>query len=117
MPMLCTVYIHINAAFDSILSSYFRPPIPFMSSDNSNTIRLNKAISDTGFCSRREADKIIEQGRVTINGAKGVLGSKVAPGDVVKIDGKPIKGPQKTIYIAFNKPPGITCTTETHIKD
>jgi 23S rRNA pseudouridine2604 synthase len=84
--------------------------------ENSSTIRLNKAISDTGFCSRREADKIIEQGRVTINGVKGVLGSKVAPGDEVKVDGKPINSRQKTIYIAFNKPPGITCTTETHIK-
>jgi len=85
-------------------------------SENSYGVRLNKAISDTGYCSRRKADKIIEQDRVTINGVKGVLGSKVAPGDVVKVDGKPISGPQKTIYIAFNKPVGITCTTETHIR-
>ena len=83
--------------------------------DKSASVRLNKAISDTGYCSRREADKIIEQGRVTINETKGVLGSKVVEGDVVKIDGKTLKSPQTTIYIAFNKPKGITCTTETKI--
>jgi 23S rRNA pseudouridine2604 synthase len=86
-------------------------------SNNSNTTRLNKAISDTGYCSRREADKIIEQGRVTINGTKGVLGAKVTPGDVIRIDGKQLKLPEKTIYIAFNKPPGITCTTDNKKED
>jgi 23S rRNA pseudouridine2604 synthase len=80
-------------------------------------VRLNKAISDTGFCSRREADKIIEQGRVTINGTKAVLGQRVLPHDTVEVDGKQISAAQATVYIAFNKPRGITCTTETHIED
>ena len=79
--------------------------------------RLNKAISDTGFCSRREADKIIDAGRVTINGRKGVLGDRVTLADAIAIDGKQINAPQATIYIAFNKPRGITCTTELHVKD
>lgn len=82
-----------------------------------DTTRLNKAISDTGYCSRREADKIIEQGRVTINGRKGVLGDRVGAADVVRIDGKQINSPQATVYIAFNKPRGVTSTTELHIKD
>jgi 23S rRNA pseudouridine2604 synthase len=86
-------------------------------SENNNSVRLNKAISDTGYCSRREADKIIEQGRVTINGTKGILGAKVMPGDVLKIDGKPLTAPQKTVYIAFHKPPGITCTTDANKDD
>lgn len=87
-----------------------------MTSEN-NLVRLNKAISDTGFCSRREADKIIEQGKVTINGRTGVLGDKVSAGDNILIDGKSLPKAQETIYIAFNKPKGITCTTELHIKD
>ena len=70
-------------------------------------VRLNKAISDTGFCSRREADKLIEQGKVTINGRKGVLGDKVTPMDIIKVNNKLLSQPQKTIYIAFNKPRGI----------
>lgn len=78
--------------------------------------RLNKFISETGFCSRREADKLIEQGRVTLNGQKPEMGSKVNEGDIVKIDGKPLKSKKAPIYIAFNKPPGITCTTERHVK-
>src|SRR5690349_12868578 len=85
-----------NAGRISVFSQAFIK----MTSDPSTAIRLNKAISDTGFCSRREADKIIEQGRVTINGHKAALGSKVMPGDVVKVDGRAIKNPQKTIYIA-----------------
>lgn len=82
----------------------------------SNPIRLNKFISETGICSRREADKLIEQGRVTVNGIKPELGTKVTSNDEIKINGKPIKSKEKTIYIAFNKPTGITCTTETKIK-
>lgn len=78
--------------------------------------RLNKFISETGFCSRREADKLIEQGRVTLNGAKPEIGTKVFEGDIVKIDGKPLKAKKAPIYIALNKPVGITCTTERHIK-
>ncbi|MDQ2163265.1 MULTISPECIES: 23S rRNA pseudouridine(2604) synthase RluF [Vibrio] len=79
------------------------------------TIRLNKYISETGFCSRREADKLIEQGRVTINGLLPEMGTKVTPNDDVCIDGNPLKSKEKPIYIALNKPTGITCTTERDI--
>lgn len=78
--------------------------------------RLNKFISETGFCSRREADKLIEQGRVTLNGVIPEVGTKVIDGDQVLVDGKPLNGKKAPIYIAFNKPVGITCTTEKHIK-
>ena len=81
-----------------------------------NTVRLNKAISDTGFCSRREADKMIELGRVTINDIKGKLGDRVSSGDILIVDGRTLTLPDKTIYIAFNKPRGITCTTELKIE-
>lgn len=85
-----------------------------------NTKRLNKYISDTGFCSRREADKLIEQQRVTINDKKPELGTKVAPGDTVKVDGKRIgavaRDKSDRVYIVYNKPIGITCTTERHVK-
>ncbi|WP_392339834.1 23S rRNA pseudouridine(2604) synthase RluF [Moritella marina] len=78
--------------------------------------RLNKYISDTGYCSRREADRLIEQGRVTINGKIPEMGTKVSDDDVVSVNGKPVKEKQKRIYIALNKPAGITCTTERHIQ-
>ncbi|MPR37089.1 23S rRNA pseudouridine(2604) synthase RluF [Salmonirosea aquatica] len=79
--------------------------------------RLNKFISETGFCSRREADKWIEQGKVTINGRVAVLGDKATSADEVRVGGKSINPQKKAeVYIAFNKPVGITCTTERHIK-
>ena len=78
--------------------------------------RLNKFISETGFCSRREADKLIECGRVLLNGIIPEMGTKVFEGDLVSIDGKPLKAKKEPIYIAFNKPVGITCTTEQNIK-
>jgi 23S rRNA pseudouridine2604 synthase len=80
-------------------------------------VRLNKYISETGVCSRREADKWIEAGRVTLNGAPAALGHKVAEGDEVRIDGNLVGAKQKAIYIALNKPVGITCTTEAHVED
>ena len=80
-------------------------------------VRLNKYISETGVCSRREADKWIEAGRVTLNGAPATLGHKVAEGDEVRIDGNPVGAKKKAIYIALNKPVGITCTTEAHVAD
>ncbi len=80
-------------------------------------IRINKFISDTGFCSRREADKLVEQGRVTINGVKPEMGTKVNPGDSVEVDGKPVNKKEERIYIAFNKPAGITSTTDLKDKD
>lgn len=79
-------------------------------------VRINKFISETGFCSRREADKLIEQGRVTLNGRQAVLGDKAAEGDDVRVNGKPLKAKKAGVYIAFNKPVGIICTTERHIK-
>jgi 23S rRNA pseudouridine2604 synthase len=79
-------------------------------------IRINKFISETGFCSRREADKLVEAGRVTLNGRTAVLGDKAGAGDQVSVDGKPIhKVAMEQIYIALNKPVGITCTTERHV--
>ncbi|MDV7106317.1 23S rRNA pseudouridine(2604) synthase RluF [Vibrio sp. TH_r3] len=77
--------------------------------------RLNKFISETGFCSRREADKLIDSGRVTINGVIPEMGTKVLSNDVVLVDDKPLNQKQKPIYIALNKPTGITCTTERDI--
>jgi 23S rRNA pseudouridine2604 synthase len=78
-------------------------------------ISLNKYISDTGFCSRREADKYIDDCRVTINGNDAMKGNRVKEGDVVKIDGELLKKKKSDVYIMFNKPKGITCTTD--IKD
>jgi 23S rRNA pseudouridine2604 synthase len=80
-------------------------------------LRLNKYISETGICSRREADKWIDAGRVTCNGQPAALGTQIADGDVVCIDGEPIGVKKKQVYIALNKPVGVTCTTEAHIED
>ncbi|MBE1443587.1 23S rRNA pseudouridine(2604) synthase RluF [Paenibacillus sp. OAS669] len=79
-------------------------------------MRINKFISETGFCSRREVDKLVEAGRVTINGKRAELGSQVEEGDEVRVDGKPISTRKKGVYIALNKPVGITSTTEQHIR-
>ena len=80
-------------------------------------MRLNKYISETGVCSRREADKWIEAGRVTLNGQAASLGTQVAEGDEVRVDGDSIGAKKKQVYIALNKPVGIICTTEAHIED
>lgn len=79
--------------------------------------RINKAISDTGYCSRRAADKIIEENRVTVNDKPVELGQKVTEKDIIKIDGKPLGEEPDPIYIAFNKPVGIECTTNRKVKD
>lgn len=88
-----------------------------MPNNSQETLRLNKAISDTGFCSRREADRVIEEGRVTINGKEAVLGDRVTINDDIRVDGRRIKfkNNDDSVYIAFNKPRGITCTTERQI--
>ena len=75
-------------------------------------IQLNKYISNSGFCSRREADKLIEQFRVTVNGELALPAYRVMPGDVVAVDDEAIRSKQKPIYIALNKPVGITSTTD-----
>lgn len=77
---------------------------------------LNKYISDTGFCSRREADQYIDELRVTINGQEAHKGNRVKEGDVVKVDGEPLKKKKSTVYILLNKPKGVTCTTDTKDK-
>ncbi|KOY18338.1 23S rRNA pseudouridine(2604) synthase RluF [Paenibacillus xylanivorans] len=79
-------------------------------------MRINKFISETGFCSRREADRLVESGKVTINGVTAELGSQAEDGDDVRINGQPIKEKRKHVYIALNKPVGITSTTEHHIQ-
>lgn len=79
-------------------------------------MRINKYISETGMCSRREADQLILDKKVTINGKIAELGSTVEEGDKVLVKGKSIIEKPKSVYIALNKPVGITCTTERHIE-
>ncbi|WP_252504855.1 23S rRNA pseudouridine(2604) synthase RluF [Sporosarcina sp. Marseille-Q4943] len=79
-------------------------------------MRINKYLSEAGIVSRRGADKWIEDGRVTINGQPAELGSRVETGDEVRVDGKPVKTEEQLVYIALNKPVGITSTTERHIE-
>ena len=79
--------------------------------------RLNKYLSEAGFCSRRSADKLIDEGRVKINGILATMGEKVNPQDEIEVDGKIIKKNKKiSTYIAFNKPLGIVCTTDTRVE-
>jgi 23S rRNA pseudouridine2604 synthase len=78
--------------------------------------RLNKAISETGICSRRAADKLIEEGKVLINGCLAELGTRVSENDEIRISGNIITKEVENIYLAFNKPVGVTCTTDTAIK-
>jgi 23S rRNA pseudouridine2604 synthase len=79
--------------------------------------RINKYLSQAGYCSRREADKLIEQGRVTINGKVPEMGAKVIEGDVVKVDDKSVLNDREQhVYLAFNKPVGIVCTTDTGVE-
>ena len=73
---------------------------------------LNKYISETGFCSRREADKYIDQLRVTINGIEATKGNRVGENDLVLVDGEPIKKKKTAVYLALHKPKGITCTSD-----
>lgn len=76
-------------------------------------VRINKFFSEVGYCSRREADKLIEQKRVTINGVVAEMGSKVSPDDEVRLNGKVVRAKNhELVYIAFNKPRGIVCTTD-----
>lgn len=84
--------------------------------DNQLT-RINKYLSEAGYCSRRAADKLIDAGRVTINGVVPPMGEKIKAGDEVRVDGKLIHAPsEKPVYIAFNKPIGIVCTTDTRVE-
>jgi 23S rRNA pseudouridine2604 synthase len=81
-------------------------------------VRLNKYLSESGACSRREADEFIAEGRVTVNGTPAALGTQVEDGDDVRLDGERIGAARKKtrpVYIVLNKPVGITCTTERHV--
>ncbi|MDA7768422.1 23S rRNA pseudouridine(2604) synthase RluF [Flavobacteriales bacterium] len=79
--------------------------------------RINKYLSEAGYCSRRAADKLIEDGRVTINDEVPQMGTKIVDGDVVKVDGKNIvKVEEKAVYLVLNKPRGIVCTTDTRVE-
>lgn len=88
-----------------------------MKKSNEDSISLNKFLSSTGICSRREADRIIEAGRVLLNGQIAQKGNRVFEGDEVLLDGKAIQSKPEPIYIAFNKPVGIVCTTDLKEKD
>lgn len=82
-----------------------------------NLKRINKFLSEVGYCSRREADKLIEAGRVTINGKVPEMGTKISTNDIVHVDGKLISDTKKGFtYLAFNKPVGIVCTTDTRVE-
>ena len=88
-----------------------------MNMSESKAVRINKFLSEAGFCSRREADKLIDIGVVKINGKVPEMGTKVQANDVVTVDGKEVKNKQtENIYIAFNKPVGIVCTTDTRVE-
>lgn len=79
--------------------------------------RINKYLSEAGYCSRRAADKLIEEGRITINGEVPLMGTKIVEGDVVKVDGKSVvKKDEKAVYLVLNKPRGIVCTTDTRVE-
>jgi 23S rRNA pseudouridine2604 synthase len=78
-------------------------------------MRLNKFLSETGACSRREADQWIEAGRVTVNGARAVLGTQVTEADDVRVDDRPLRPKPKRVYIALNKPIGVECTTDRDV--
>ncbi|MBT8314749.1 MAG: 23S rRNA pseudouridine(2604) synthase RluF [Maribacter sp.] len=79
--------------------------------------RINKYLSEVGYCSRRAADKLIDQGRITINGKIPQMGTKIVPGDEVRVDGELISEPkERPVYLAFNKPVGIVCTTDTRVE-
>ena len=82
-----------------------------------DAVRLNKYISEAGVCSRREADRLIEAGRVSIDGVTAAAGTKVLPGQKVLVDGKAIKKEEERIFLAVNKPRGIVCTAERREKN
>ena len=82
-------------------------------SGNNEEVRINKYIASSGLCSRREADRLIEEGKVTINGVTAEPGAKVMSSDTVSVMGKTVIPEESMLYIALNKPLGITCTTDT----
>ena len=88
-----------------------------MSNSHQFPVRINKYLSEVGFCSRREADKLIAQGRVSLNGIEPELGTKVQENDSVEVDGRSVSNKtDKPVYLIFNKPIGIVCTTDTRVE-
>jgi len=88
----------------------------YKNKNRNNPVRLNKYLSEAGVCSRREADRLIEAGRVTVDGEKAQMGSKVSPGQKVLVNRKPVKREEEMVLIAVNKPVGIVCTAEKREK-
>lgn len=86
-------------------------------SNNADSTSLNKFLAEAGLCSRREADRWIEAGRVQLNGQTARRGNRVELGDIVLLDGKPITRVRAQVYLMLNKPPGITCTTDRRDRD
>jgi 23S rRNA pseudouridine2604 synthase len=85
--------------------------------EKTNLTRINKYLSEIGYCSRREADKLIDAGRVMVNGKKAEMGVKVSPEDKISVNGEMLNSPKnKHVYLAFNKPKGIVCTTDTRVE-
>lgn len=85
--------------------------------DEKEMIRLNKFLSDSGVCSRREADRLIESGKVMVDGTVATLGSKVYSSQTILCEGKPVAREEEFILLAFNKPVGIECTTNSEVKE
>lgn len=85
--------------------------------EEKQAVRINKYLSEIGYCSRRAADKLIQEGRITVNGKLVEMGLKVTPADKITVDGSVVdQTGDKPVYIAFNKPVGIVCTTDTRVE-
>jgi 23S rRNA pseudouridine2604 synthase len=95
----------------------YLPRNPYLCKMEENLTRINKFLSETGYCSRREADKLLDEGRITINGIVPEMGTKVSHRDEVRVDGKLVREKtEKPVYLAFNKPVGIECTTNLDVR-
>ena len=110
----------MNGKSRTALSQKIKPnfaPVFNPFSMNDNSVSLNKYIAERGVCSRREADKMIEAGRVKLNGIVARKGNRFSEGDELLIDDKPLNKKPKSVYIALNKPEGIVCTTDRRERD
>jgi len=94
-----------------------RESVEHINENGQETVRLNKYLSDAGFCSRREADRLIEEGKVLVDGRKAEMGEQVSPSQQISVDGKLVEPEEKMILIAVNKPVGIVCTTDKREPD
>ncbi len=89
----------------------------FVKADITGEIRLNKYLSDAGICSRREADRLIREGKVQVDGASACMGMKVLPGQEILVKGRPVEREREMVLLALNKPRGVVCTTDTRWGD